>query len=136
MKRGHFSYYAVRRGRQVGIYTTWEDCNEQVLGYSHAEFKGFHVHDEATAWISRGKVKPASQGTQNSGGGVRCQIGGNTPLPSLVVGARGVDDEGCSSKARRGSASVFHIPDTRENCDFRGWTGRYNDRGRASVSTR
>ncbi|RYR59489.1 hypothetical protein S245_016099 [Arachis hypogaea] len=103
MKRGHFSYYAVRRGRQVGIYTTWEDCNEQVLGYSHAEFKGFHVHDEATAWISRGKVKPASQGTQNSGGGVRCQIGGNTPLPSLVVGARGVDDEGCSSKARRGS---------------------------------
>ncbi len=33
-KRKKPSYYAVREGRIPGIYTTWEDCSNQVKGFS------------------------------------------------------------------------------------------------------
>ena len=34
-------YYSVRRGRAVGIFTSWERCKEVTQGYPGAEFKGF-----------------------------------------------------------------------------------------------
>lgn len=34
-------YYAVKRGRQPGIYTTWQACKEQIDHYSGAVFKSF-----------------------------------------------------------------------------------------------
>ena len=30
-------YYAVRVGRQTGIFNTWEECKEQVEGFEDAE---------------------------------------------------------------------------------------------------
>ncbi|KAJ8630100.1 hypothetical protein MRB53_023423 [Persea americana] len=36
-----------KRGRQPGIYQTWTECKEQVLGYPNAEFKGFGSIEEA-----------------------------------------------------------------------------------------
>jgi ribonuclease HI len=34
-------YYVVWKGRQPGIYTSWEGCSTQVTGYQGAEYKGF-----------------------------------------------------------------------------------------------
>ena len=34
-------FYAVRKGKKTGIYTTWDECKEQVDGYPKAEYKGF-----------------------------------------------------------------------------------------------
>lgn len=34
-------WYAVAVGRRVGIYTTWEECCEQVKGFSRAKYKKF-----------------------------------------------------------------------------------------------
>ena len=53
-------YYAVKAGRQVGIYKTWADCQKQVQGYSGAVFKSFSTVEEAEAFI--GDTKGQSLG--------------------------------------------------------------------------
>lgn len=45
-------FYAVRVGHQPGIYTTWEDCQKQVKGFSKAEFKSFPSLEEAKAFLN------------------------------------------------------------------------------------
>ena len=42
-----WSYYAVAKGRKVGLFTTWDDCKKQVNGFKGARFKGFHSKDDA-----------------------------------------------------------------------------------------
>ena len=44
-------YYAVRQGRKVGIFNTWDECLEQVKGYSGAEYKKFSTLEEAKAFL-------------------------------------------------------------------------------------
>lgn len=44
--------YAVRNGRVPGIYTSWEDCQKQVSGFSGAVFKGFATQDEAITFLN------------------------------------------------------------------------------------
>jgi hypothetical protein len=45
------SFYAVRVGRQPGIYRTWEECQPQVNGYPKAQFKGFDSLHEAKEYL-------------------------------------------------------------------------------------
>lgn len=40
-------YYAVRRGRQPGIYRNWPETQKQVSGYPHAIYKSFMTEAEA-----------------------------------------------------------------------------------------
>lgn len=44
-------FYAVRNGRQTGIYNTWEDCRAQVDGFSGAEYKSFSKYEDAVSFI-------------------------------------------------------------------------------------
>lgn len=44
-------YYAVRKGRKVGIYSSWSDCQKQVNGFSGAEFKSFSNSDDALNYL-------------------------------------------------------------------------------------
>ena len=44
--------YAVRKGRQVGLFETWDECREQVSGFSGAEYKSFQSYDEAERYLS------------------------------------------------------------------------------------
>ena len=45
------SYYAVREGRQPGIYDTWAECAAQVTGYSGAKFRKFDSEEEAALYF-------------------------------------------------------------------------------------
>lgn len=45
-------YYAVQAGRVPGIYTTWNDCQKQVVGYKGAKFKSFPTPEAAEAYLS------------------------------------------------------------------------------------
>lgn len=45
------NYYAVRVGRQPGVYNSWEDCRRQVDGYPKAVFKGFVGAAEAWSFV-------------------------------------------------------------------------------------
>lgn len=45
-------YYAVRKGKSPGIYSTWDECKAQVDGYSGAEYKKFNTKEEAMDFIN------------------------------------------------------------------------------------
>lgn len=45
-------YYAVRQGRRVGIFRSWDECKAQVDGYSGTEYKSFLTEKEAKAYIT------------------------------------------------------------------------------------
>jgi ribonuclease HI len=49
-------YYAVRIGREPGIYRTWEECKAQVDGYAKAQYKGFGSLDEAEAYLGNART--------------------------------------------------------------------------------
>lgn len=40
-------YYSVKNGHQPGVYETWEECKDQVHGFSGASFKSFPTRKEA-----------------------------------------------------------------------------------------
>ena len=44
-------YYAVRVGKEPGIYLTWDDCKAMTNGYPGAIFKSFTSYEEAEAFI-------------------------------------------------------------------------------------
>ena len=44
-------FYAVKRGRKTGLYTTWAECAAQVKGFQGAVYKGFMTENEARAWL-------------------------------------------------------------------------------------
>ncbi|KAH9174175.1 ribonuclease H-like domain-containing protein [Lactarius sanguifluus] len=52
-------YFAVRVGREPGIYETWEECREQVVRYPNAVYKKMKSLNKATAWVNeRGTPDP------------------------------------------------------------------------------
>ena len=40
-------FYVVWKGRKTGIFTSWEECEQQVKGVAGAEFKAFGSREEA-----------------------------------------------------------------------------------------
>ncbi|TDH66164.1 uncharacterized protein CCR75_002740 [Bremia lactucae] len=44
-------YYAVAVGRSTGIFTTWDECNEQVKRFSGCKHKKFKTQIEAQAYL-------------------------------------------------------------------------------------
>jgi ribonuclease H-related protein len=43
--------YVVRKGREIGIFDTWGECQQQVKGYSGAEYKSFTDPIEADKYL-------------------------------------------------------------------------------------
>ena len=64
------NFYAVRKGRVPGIYSTWDDCKRQVEGFAGAQFKGFATRAEAEDFVqgiaSRTPAKPKSTAPAHS----------------------------------------------------------------------
>ena len=44
-------YYAVRKGKEAGIYLTWDQCKEQVHGIKGAQYKSFESRQEAENYL-------------------------------------------------------------------------------------
>lgn len=53
-------FYAVRKGYETGIFTTWDACQRQTHGYPGAEFKSFPTKEEAEEFLRSG----AAAGTE------------------------------------------------------------------------
>lgn len=56
-------YYAVKKGREPGIYQTWDECKAMVHGYPGAVFKSFTSQEEAEAFLGKQIVQPLSTTT-------------------------------------------------------------------------
>ena len=44
-------WYAVRKGREVGIFDTWETCRTHIHGYRGSEFKSFRKLSDAHTYL-------------------------------------------------------------------------------------
>ncbi len=59
-------FYVVWRGREVGIFNSWDKCKKQISGFTGAEYKSFKNKEEAEAafegnyWAVAGKDKGKS----------------------------------------------------------------------------
>lgn len=81
-------YYAVKVGLNPGVYTSWDECLQQVKGYPGAVYKSFSTQKEAIIFIDTSKddFTPdhiintdggcVGNGTLNSKGGVGVTICG------------------------------------------------------------
>lgn len=49
--------YAVRKGKKIGVFNTWKECEEVVKGFSGAEFKSFSNMNEANDYLNLGVNK-------------------------------------------------------------------------------
>ncbi|KAJ3717297.1 ribonuclease H-like domain-containing protein [Lentinula guzmanii] len=52
MAKSKDSYYAVKSGRISGIYPNWAECEEQVKGYSGAQYQKFTSRAQAEAYLN------------------------------------------------------------------------------------
>ena len=48
-------YYAVKKGRNPGIYESWDSCLKEVKGYSGAIYKSFKSLDDAKDFMDGGR---------------------------------------------------------------------------------
>jgi ribonuclease HI len=56
MPKTKTKYYVVWKGRQSGIFTTWDDCSAQVSGFAGAQYKAFESRTDAETAF-RGKYQ-------------------------------------------------------------------------------
>ena len=51
-------YYAVKAGRETGIYTSWEEVEKLVMGYPDAKYKSFKTKKDANQYMKDGGEEP------------------------------------------------------------------------------
>lgn len=59
-------YYAVKVGKQPGIYTSWEEAKQQVNGYQNAVYKKFKTKEEALAFLNSNKFNSDHDSVDNN----------------------------------------------------------------------
>ena len=50
-------FYAVKNGREIGIFTSWDECKELVSGFSSAEYKSFSSLEDARNYLGLEGIK-------------------------------------------------------------------------------
>ncbi|XP_064483380.1 ribonuclease H1-like isoform X2 [Ornithodoros turicata] len=69
-------FYAVRRGRNTGVYDTWAECEAQVKGFPFARYKKFETQEEALAFVTDNE--PIT--LQNDHGGTSTHVVAKAPF--------------------------------------------------------
>lgn len=58
-------YYAVKVGKTIGIFNSWNECKEQVEGYPGCKFKSFPTLEEAREYVyGEAQGKPIHENKQ------------------------------------------------------------------------
>lgn len=55
------TFYVVFRGRNPGVYATWENCAENVMGYGGSLFRSFSSREEAVEALESFMRRSASE---------------------------------------------------------------------------
>ena len=58
-------FYAVKVGKQPGVYQTWNQCKEQTDGFSGAVYKSFSTLAEAESFLSSVTVNMTIDNSDN-----------------------------------------------------------------------
>lgn len=49
-------YYAVNKGKKIGVYLSWTECKEQVSEYKFPIYKKFETLEEAEDFVKNGRI--------------------------------------------------------------------------------
>ncbi len=55
------SFYVVKKGKNIGIYKSWDECKINVIGFKGAEYKGFYTIEEANEYLNSGNNEDVKQ---------------------------------------------------------------------------
>ena len=80
-------YYAVKRGRQTGIFTVWAECSAQVQGFQGAVYKGFMTEEEARSWLGGAAACSTAESPARSGSGAHPAQKAATAVEDVPVDA-------------------------------------------------
>lgn len=50
--------YAVKKGRQTGLFYSWDECQKQVIGFKGAQYKSFTSLQQAKDFLEEKKEEP------------------------------------------------------------------------------
>ena len=69
-------FYAVRKGKTIGVFSSWTDCKAAVDGYPGADFKGFPTLEEAKEYVGdlNGAVHGECDSTPDAAAHGKCDI--------------------------------------------------------------
>lgn len=95
------TYYAVKEGREPGIYDSWDLCQKQVLGYKGAIYKKFPTRDQALAFIREEEEEELSSIGELSDQEMVCYVDGSYNPKEEVFGY------GVVSFTKEGKQSFF-----------------------------
>ncbi|GEP19411.1 ribonuclease H family protein [Pediococcus argentinicus] len=59
-------FYAVRKGKQTGLFNTWDETKAQVDGFSGAQYKSFGTKAEAENWLTETTASSTPKSTPTS----------------------------------------------------------------------
>lgn len=97
------SFYAVIRGRQPGLYKSWELCEKQIRGYSDNLFKGFVSENEAVDYLNmHGIAPPAVSARERERSPVRASVTKN----HLIASSQG---EGLEESIHPGKNETYKV---------------------------
>ncbi|KAL6736919.1 hypothetical protein Aduo_007219 [Ancylostoma duodenale] len=106
MAKGGF--YAVANGRNVGVYTTWDQCRAEVNGFPQARYKKFGTEREAQEFIANYQL------------GRRAAVSSRPP-----TGGSDLAQSSIVSRKRKGAVAVSgadYVPPKRlKDCDLAIW---------------
>ncbi|AGO83889.1 hypothetical protein psal_cds_295 [Pandoravirus salinus] len=59
-------WYAVRAGRQVGVFESWDEARASVAGYAGAAYRRFDDAESARAYVEGGRGAASASGTNDA----------------------------------------------------------------------
>jgi ribonuclease HI len=48
----HSKFYAIKKGRETGVFLTWDECKTHTFGFQNALFRAFPTREEAHRWLA------------------------------------------------------------------------------------
>ena len=96
-------FYAVRKGRQPGIYEDWEACKTQVDGFAGAQYKSFSTREDAARYLVGQDSAAVTPGSKEQR---RPPVSEPIPAGHVVIYADGA----CSGNPGRGGYDGAEAP--------------------------
>eukprot|EP01080_Neovahlkampfia_damariscottae_P003483 gene3483-6132_t len=59
-------FYAVANGRKIGVFSSWNECEQQVKGFPNAKYKSFLSKIEAHAFVKNPTFKKVKSNIQSN----------------------------------------------------------------------
>ena len=97
-------FYAVHKGQRRGIYTDWNECNQNIFGVRHPVFKKFATKEEAEHFLIHGFGTKTNQSMLDT-------LGKSNDTPLTGDNAKiDVINENNENGGSKGSGEINNIP--------------------------